>query len=154
MKQCVKQHHNALPVNTFWGSERINHPALVHAWYRGPIGCNGWQCMEEWFSHYFFLLQERFFGFLPLYFPVFFPLVREGFLGFNFFYVLRFFCIFFLFYLGEVGVFWNSLISVEFRSISGQISPQGGQVLHLAGLTTRIGGWLMSNHSNILYIAV
>ena len=73
-----------MPVNTFWGSERINHPASVHAWYRGPTGFNGSQCVEEWFSRYFFLLRERFFGFLHLYFPVFFPLAREGFLGFIF----------------------------------------------------------------------
>ena len=93
-----------MPVNTFWGSERMNHPASVHAWYRGPTGFNGSHCVEEWFFRYFFLLRERFFGFLHLYFPVFFPLMRVGFLGFIF-YVLRFFCIFFLFYLCEVWVF-------------------------------------------------
>ena len=74
-----------MPVNNFWGSERINHPASVHEWYRGPTGFNGSQSVEEWFSRYFFLLRERFFGFLHLCFPVFFPLAREGFFGFYFF---------------------------------------------------------------------
>ena len=67
-------------VNTVWGSERINHPASVHAWYRRSTGFNGSQRVEEWFSRYFFLLRERFFVFLNLYFPVFFPFEREGFL--------------------------------------------------------------------------
>ena len=31
---------------------------------------------------------------------------------------------------------------------------RGGQVLHLAGLTSHIGGRVRSNHCNILYIAV
>ena len=66
-----------MPVNTFWGSERINHPASVHAWYRGPAGFNGSQCVEEWFSRYFLLLRER--GFLGFYIYIFlyFFLLRE-----------------------------------------------------------------------------
>ena len=79
-----------MSVNTFRGSERINHPASVHTWYRGPTGFNGSQCDEECLCRHFFLLRERFFGFLHLYFLVFFPLVREGFLYFIF-YMLRFF---------------------------------------------------------------
>ena len=72
-----------IPVNTFWGSERINHPAYIHAWYRGPTGFNGSQCVKEWFSQYFFLLREWFFGFLHYIFLYFFPL-RERFFGFYF----------------------------------------------------------------------
>ena len=93
-----------MPVNTFWGSERINHPTSVHAWYRGPTGFNGSQCVKEWFSRYFSLLPERFFGFLHLYFRCIFSSCERGFFGF-YFYVLRFFCIFFLFYHSEVWVF-------------------------------------------------
>ena len=50
--------------------------------------------------------------------------------------------------------FLKELDYIQLRSIRGRISPEGGQVLHLAGLTTRIGGRLRSNHCHILYIAV
>ena len=57
-------------MNTFWGSARINHTASVHAWYRDPNEFNGSQCVEEWFSCYFFLLRERVFWVVFLCFEI------------------------------------------------------------------------------------
>ena len=137
-----------------WGSERINHSASSHKITGSPSEFIGSQCVKGiGFPVYFFLLRERFFGFLHSCFFLYFPLNGEVFWGFIF-YVLRFFCIFFLFYLCEVWVFWRSQIYIELRSIRGRIYPVGGQVLHLAGLITRIGGSQRSNHCNILYIAI
>ena len=83
---------------------------------------------------YFFLLRERVFGFYCFMFEILlniFPVLP-----------LRSLC-----FLKE----WDY---VEHRSIQGQISLEGGQVLYLAGLITRIGARLRSKHCNILYIAV
>ena len=79
-----------MPVNTFWGLERINHPASVHAWYRGPTGFNGSQCVEEWFSRYFFpYAREVFLGFYIYVFLYFFLLRERVFLGFIFYICLE-----------------------------------------------------------------
>ena len=73
-----------MPVNTFWGSERINHPASVHAWYRGPTGFNGSQCVEEWFSRYFFPLRERVFWVFTFILSCIISSCVRGFVGFYF----------------------------------------------------------------------
>ena len=90
-------------------------------------------------------------------FPLFFPLAREVFWVFTFlfsyifstyergFFGFYFLCFVILLYvfptltLRGLGVL-KVLDYVELRRIRGRISPEGGQVLHLAGLTTLIGG--------------
>ena len=138
-----------------WGSERINHPTSSHKMTGSLTGFNSSQCVKEFVIPLIFpLAREVFFwGFYIHVFPIF-SSSKERFFEVLFFYVLRFFFIFFLFYLYEVWVFWKSRIYVELMSIGGRISPAGGQVLHLAGLNTRIGGWRRSNHCNILYIPI
>ena len=101
-----------------------------------------------------FPLEREVFGVFTFILSYIFSSYERGFFGFYFFWVLRFFRIFFLLYLIEVRVFLKELDYVELRSIQGRISPVEGQVLHLAGLSTRIGGKLRSNHCNILYIAI
>ena len=137
-----------------WGSQRINHPASSHKMTGSPTGFNGLQCVKEMGFPLIFSSCER--GFLGFYIQIFpiFSSFRERFLEVFIFYVLRFFCILFLLYLCEVWVFWKSRIYVELMCIRGWTSPEGGQVLHLAGLITHIGGWRRSNRCNILYIAI
>ena len=63
-----------------WGSERINHPASSHKMTGSPTGFNGSQCVKGIGFHvYFFLLIERFFGFLHSCFSYIFLLYERGF---------------------------------------------------------------------------
>ena len=79
--------------------------------------------------------------------------MREGFLGL-FFYLLKILLYIFPVLPLRSSGFLEEFDYVELRSIWGRISPEGGQVLYLAGLTTCIGGRLRSNNCNIFYIAV
>ena len=68
-----------------WGSERINHPASSHKMTGSPTGFNGSQCVKGiGFPVYFFLLRERFFGFLHSCFFSYIFLLIERFLRFYF----------------------------------------------------------------------
>ena len=101
----------------------------------------------------FFPLAREVFWVLHSYFPSIFSSCERGFFGFYFLFFEILLYIFPVLPLRGSG-FLKELDHVKLRSIRGRISPEGGQVLHLAGLTTRIGGRLRSNHCNILYIAV
>ena len=136
-----------------WSSEIINHLASSHKMTRSPTWFIGSQCVKELVFPLIFLLWERFFGFLHSCFSYIFLLQREVFWALIF-YVLRFFCICYVLYLCEVWVFWKSRIYVELMSIQERLSPNAGQVLHLAGIITHISGWRRPNRCNILYIAI
>ena len=104
-------------------------------------------------------------------FPLIFPRATEVFWVFTFifwcifssckrgFFGFYFLCFEILLYIYPVwplrGLgFLKELDYVEHRWIRARISPVGGQVLYLTGLTTHVGGRLRSNHCNILYIVV
>ena len=73
-----------MPVYTFWCSERINHPASVHAWYRGPTGFNGSVCRRMVFPLFFPLAREVFWVFTFI-FSYMFSSFERGFLRLKFF---------------------------------------------------------------------
>ena len=133
----VPEEHDACEY--LWGSERINHPASSLKTTRSPTGFNGSQCVKELVFTLVFPLAREVFWVFTFMFSLYFPLSKRGFLRNFFFYVLRFFCIFFQSYLCEDWVFWKSRIYIELKSIRGWISPEGGKVLQLVGLITSIG---------------
>ena len=110
-----------------WGSERINHPASSHKMTWSRTGFNGSQCVKEVdFPLIFFPLGERFSGLLHSCFYDIFPLYVRGFLRFIF-YVLRFFCIFFLIYLCEVWVFERVGSMFSSGVFEDEYLPRGGK---------------------------
>ena len=96
---------------------------------------------------------KRVFWVLTFIFSCIFSSYATGFFGFYFICFEILLYIFSALPLRGLG-FLKELDYVEVRNIRGGISPEEGQVSHIAGLTTCIGGRLRSNNCNIFYIAV
>ena len=109
--------------------------------------------LRNGFPIIFFTLAREVFWLLKFIFSCIFSSGKRGFFGFYFLCFEILLYIFPVLPLQGLG-FLKEFIYIELRSIQGRISPEGGQVLYLAVLTTRIGGRLRSTHCNILYIAV